>query len=85
MMKGDGLICLKIDQHGFHEHASYVGARAEANRLAETLRSAIVVYVPVLMVAPPKRTIETPIEVEPNLLRSMREGRVTDETDDLPF
>lgn len=77
-MKGYGLICLKVDQHTFHEHQNLVAARAEANRLADTLQSAIVVYVPVLRVEPPKRTIETPVIPDADTMELLR-------GDDLPF
>lgn len=72
MMQGNGLICLKINQHSFHEHASLTAARAEAHRLADTLQAEIVVYVPVLLVAPPKRTNESPILPDADTLDLLR-------------
>lgn len=82
-MTGEGPICLKIDQHTFAEHIDYQSARREANRLADKLQAPIVIYVPVLMVAPPKRTVETPIPVAPDVLTLIDNQAV--DNDPLPF
>lgn len=57
-MNGTGPICLKVDQHTYHEHASLASARAEARRLATTLGSDIVVYAPIYRVTAPREATE---------------------------
>lgn len=81
-MNGKGLICLRLVNHSFHEHGDFRTARAEANRLAESLQSAVVVYVPVLMVEPPRRTVETPLPVGADVRDLLLDSEIPI---DLPF
>ena len=79
-MNGKGPICLRLQNHSFHEHDSLESARREAHRLADATQAAVVVYVPVLIVRPPQRTVEAYL-ITRDQLDHME--RITD--DDLPF
>lgn len=78
-MRGNGVIVLRQENHGFHEHGSLQGAKAEARRLAETLGGTLVVYVPVAVITPAPKTVER--SALPDFVREELRG----EGDDLPF
>lgn len=77
-MKGRGPICLRLANHNFYEHETFASARAEANRLADKLQSAVVVYVPVMLVEPPRKTYETTLTVDAEVRELVNYGETSD-------
>lgn len=79
-MRGKGPICLRLANHTFHEHDSLESARREAHRLADQTQSSVVVYMPVLLMTPPAKSIQHYLLTHGELTELEQAAN-----DDLPF
>jgi hypothetical protein len=83
-MTGKKIIIVNVENsYQFHEHALLEDAKAEAHRLARSVRGKFVIYAPIMVVERAPETTETLIAPE-GMFSHFRTAMVADD-DDLPF